>query len=221
MPASSNAGSVLRSIFARDKAPWTFIAIAFAAVLVQLNAGWRSELLYDRSAIAAGEWWRIWSAQLVHFGWPHFVADAGLFIVLGRLLDWRHPWLTRFAIVFMPLVIAATLYWLDPSMNRYGGLSAVNLGLLIFLACQGWQKNWIDWFWPSVLAIYLAEIVLESTVGSGHGGGMIRFDDPSIHVATAAHVAAAIFGVLLWGWTNLARKGNEARVSQKTVAAKE
>ena len=83
-------------------------------------------------------------------------------------------------------------------MIRYGGLSAVNLGFLVFLACQGWQKNWFDWFWPAVLAIYVGEVVLEATVGHGHGGGMIQFDDPSIHVATDAHIASAVFGVALW-----------------------
>jgi len=202
--------SYVRSIFARDRIPWAFLVVGIAAILVQLNGAWRNGLVYDRNAISAGEWWRIWTGQLVHFGWPHFVADAGLFVILGRLLEWQHPWLTRFAIVLMPVVIAGTLYWLDPAMIRYGGLSALNLGLLIFLACQGWQKNWIDWFWPSVLAIYVAEIVLESTVGGGHGGGMIRFDDPSIHVATIAHIAAAIFGVLLWGWANLTRPASAA-----------
>jgi membrane associated rhomboid family serine protease len=27
---------------------------------------------------------------------------------------------------------------------------------------------------------------------------MIQFDDPSIHVATDAHIASAVFGVGLW-----------------------
>ncbi|HEX3729438.1 MAG TPA: hypothetical protein VHV47_06510 [Opitutaceae bacterium] len=77
-------------------------------------------------------------------------------------------------------------------------MSAVNLGLLVFLACLGWQKNWVDWFWPAVLAIYVGEIVLESVYRGGRGGGMIAFDDPTVQVATAAHIPGAVFGVLLW-----------------------
>jgi rhomboid family GlyGly-CTERM serine protease len=171
--------------------------VEIAAIVIQLHPGWRAALIYDRGAIANGEWWRIWTGHLVHFGWPHFIADAGLFIILGRLVEWEYPWLTRFALVAMPAVIAGTLYWLDPGMTRYAGLSAVNLGFLVFLACKGWQKNWVDWFWPAVLAIYGAEIILEATWGHGHGGGMIQFDDGSIRVATVAHVPGAIFGVLL------------------------
>ena len=121
-------------------------------------------------------------------------------MILGRLIEWRHPWLARFSLVAMPVVIIAAVFWFDPSMERYGGLSAVNLGFLIFLACNGWQRNWFDWFWPAVLAIYVGEVVLETIVGHGTGGGMIRFDDPSIRVATTAHVASAGFGVLMWLW---------------------
>jgi len=199
------------SRFALNKIPWTFLIVSLASLAVQigcvLHGSWRDLLVYDRGAIAHGEWWRIWTGHLVHFGWPHFIADAGLFFILGWLLEPPHPALSRFALVVMPVVISGSLFFFDPAMTRYGGLSAVNLGLLVFLACDGWRKNWVDWFWPSVLAIYLAEIVLETTYGRGHGGGMIRFDDPAVQVATAAHIPGAIFGVLLSFGTRRHRTG--------------
>jgi rhomboid family GlyGly-CTERM serine protease len=190
--------SLLRQILAVKKLPWMFLAIALAAAIIQLNGAWRDLLVYNRGAITHGEWWRIWTGHLIHFGWPHFIADVGLFVILGRLLEWQHPWLSRIAIVSMPAVISAAVYWFDPAMTRYGGLSALNVGLLLFLACQGWQRSWIDWFWPVVLAIYLGEIVLEATKGHGHGGGMIQFDEPSVRVATVAHIAGSLWGVLAW-----------------------
>lgn len=190
--------SLLRQIFAVEKLPWAFLTVALAATIVQLNGAWRGGLVYDRNAIALGEWWRIWTGHLIHFGWPHFIADVGLFVILGRLLEWQHPWLSRFAIISLPVVISASVYWFDPAMTRYGGLSAVNIGLLIFLACKGWQKSWVDWFWPAVLVIYVGEIILEATKGHGHGGGMIQFDDPSVRVATIAHIGGSLFGVLAW-----------------------
>jgi len=190
--------SLFRQIFAIERIPWVFLGVALAATIIQLHGGWRDSLIFDRNAIAHGEWWRIWSGHLIHFGWPHFVADAGLFLILGRLLEWEHPRLTWFALLTMPVVISASVYWFDPGMVRYGGLSAVNVGLLLFLACQGWQKSWVDWFWPAVLVIYVGELILEATKGHGHGGGMIQFDDPSVHVATIAHIAGSAFGVSAW-----------------------
>lgn len=198
---------MVRKIFARDQLPWVFLAVGAAASIIQLHPAWRGALIYDRAAVARGEWWRIWTGHLVHFGWPHFVADTGLFLILGRLLERPYPFLSRFALAVMPAVISLSLYWFDPGMPRYGGLSAVNLGLLVFLACLGWQKNWVDWFWPAVLAIYVGEIVLESLYRGGRGGGMIAFDDPTVQVATAAHIPGAVFGVLLWAAASWRRRG--------------
>jgi rhomboid family GlyGly-CTERM serine protease len=177
--------------------PWIFLALATLALGIQLDPAWRDQLLYDRGAITQGEWWRIWTGHLVHFGWPHFVADAGLFLILGWLLDSRHPWFSRLGLAVMPAFISAILYWFDPGMNRYGGLSAVNLGLLLYLALQGWRRDWADWFWPAVLLVYVGEVVFEIAKG-GRGGGLIEFDDPGVRVATSAHLASAAYALLAW-----------------------
>lgn len=151
-------------------------------------------MLYQRDALAAGEWWRIWTGHLVHFGWPHFFADTGLLLILGIFLEEKHRAFSYLALVALPAFISACLWWLDLSMQRYGGLSALDLGLLLYLVCQGWQRNWIDWFWPAVLAIYAGEIVFEILQG-GTGGGMIRFDEPGVKVATSAHLAATAYAL--------------------------
>lgn len=179
------------------RVPGMFLVVAVAALVIQLNPAWRSGLLYERTALAEGELWRIWTGHLVHFGWPHFLTDTGLWLILGWLLEARHPLFSRVALVVLPAFVSAVLWWFDPEMGRYGGLSAINLGLLLFLALQGWRRNWADWFWPAVLAIYLGEVVLEIVQG-GHGGGMIRFDDPAIRVATSAHLASAGYALLAW-----------------------
>jgi rhomboid family GlyGly-CTERM serine protease len=190
--------SSIKEIFEPKKIPWVFLAITLAAVVVQLDPGSQSSLIYDRTAVAQGEIWRLWTGHLVHFGWPHFIADAGLFLILGRLLERQHPVACYVSLIGMPLAIALAMYWGDPAMIRYGGLSAVNFGLLVFLALQGWQRNWIDWFWPVVFSIYVLEIVVEAKSRHGTGGGMIQFNDPSVRVATMAHVGGAIFGASVW-----------------------
>jgi rhomboid family GlyGly-CTERM serine protease len=195
--AESAHGS-LKEIFDPEKIPWVFLVVTLAAIVVQLDPGSHARLIYDRTAVAQGEIWRLWTGHLVHFGWPHFIADAGLFLILGRLLERQHPVACYVSLIGMPLAIAVAMYWGDPNMVRYGGLSAVNFGLLVFLALQGWQRNWIDWFWPAVFSIYVLEIVVEAKSRHGTGGGMIQFSDPSVRVATMAHVGGAIFGAILW-----------------------
>jgi rhomboid family GlyGly-CTERM serine protease len=191
MKFGGNAGAWGRRV------PWLYLALFVVALVVQLHPCWRGALIYDRAALGRGEFWRAWTGHWVHFGWPHFVADGGLFLIMGWLLERSHPWFSRLALVCMPPFIALALYWFDPGMERYAGLSALNLGLLLFQALQGWRRDWRDWFWPAVLVIYAGEVIFEIMSG-GTGGGMIKFDDPGVHVATSAHVASAVYAVAVW-----------------------
>lgn len=187
----------LRKQLPDDRPPWVFSSVFAVTFVIELFPGWRGSLVYERAAVGQGQWWRLWTGHLVHFGWPHFVADGGLLFILGWLLERRHRVFSYLALVLMPPFIGGALYWFDPGMQVYGGLSAVNLGMLLFVAAQGWRRNWTDWFWPAVLAIYVGEVILEIARG-GRGGGMIRFDDATIHVATSAHIAAAVYALGAW-----------------------
>jgi len=159
-------------------------------------------LIYDRVGLAGGEIWRAWTGHLVHFGWPHLVVDAGLLAILGWTGERHYPAFTRWGLLLMPPFVSAAIYWFDPEMARYGGLSALNLGLLLYVAAQGWRRDWTDWFWPAVIAAYVGELVYEYLRG-GHGGGAIRFDDASIRVATGAHLASAAYALLALAFARL------------------
>ena len=192
--------------------PWLVAGIALASVVIQLVPSLRSTLLYDRVALSQGQVWRLWTGHLVHFGWPHLVVDAGLLLIVGWFAERLYPVFTRCALLLMPAFISGCLYWLDPAMLRYGGLSAVNLGLLLYVAAQGWQRDWTDWFWPAVIAAYVGELALEYFRG-GHGGGAIRFDDATVRVATSAHVASAVYALLALAVARWRAAANRPRVA--------
>jgi rhomboid family GlyGly-CTERM serine protease len=175
--------------------PRSFLVVCLVSFAIQLIPAARSALIYERQAIVSGEIWRLWTGHLCHFGWSHCLADTGLLLALGYIVGRGRPvlcWLFLFA---QPLVISAGVFVVEPSMLRYAGLSGVDLGLLVFIACQGWRRSWSDWFWPAVLLVYVGEVVLETCSSAGTGGGMIRFDEPGVNVATSAHVIAAVFAL--------------------------
>lgn len=178
--------------------PWTFLAVAAAALLFQMMPGMRETFVYDRAALSSGDWWRIWTGHLVHFGWPHWLVDTGLWLILGWVMHTRHPHFIRLAMLLMPPCISAAIFWVEPDMLRYGGLSAINLGLLLYLALQGWRRQWTDWFWPAVIVIYVGEFIFE-LLQDGSGGGLIRFDEAGIRIATGAHLAGATYALLALG----------------------
>lgn len=201
--------------------PWFFTAVGAAALVIQFAPGWRETLIYHRAGVAGGEWWRIWTGHLVHFGWPHFIADVGLLMILGWTLGKQFRTASWLALTVQPLFITAIIYWMDPLMTRYAGLSAVNLGLLLLLAIRGWQGNWRDWFWPAIIVIYVAELIQEIVRG-GQGGGFIQFDDPTVKVATSAHLAAAAYALLAWGLARLIeRKRRVAPAAAPSAGAAE
>ena len=188
--------------------PPLVLLVALASLVIQFFPAWRSTLLYDRAAIAQGEIWRIWTGHLVHFGWAHLLVDAGLLLIVGWIAANQHPRFMRLALGLMPAFISASMYWLEPGLARYGGLSAFNLGVLLYLAAQGWRRDWTDWFWPAVIAIYIGEMVYEHYRG-GQGGGAIRFDDPGVSVATGAHLAAAGYVLLVLGVMRFGASGRK------------
>ncbi len=184
--------------------PWLCLAICALTLCLQLVPGSRAWFVYDRTAVAGGDWWRLWTGHLVHFGWLHWLADTVLWLALGWVLHARHRHFYLLGLGFMPLFISGVIFWAEPGLLRYGGLSAVNFGLLLYLALQGWRRQWTDWFWPAVLAVYVAEVVFE-LLQDGRGGGLIRFDEPGIRIATGAHLAGAAYALLAAGWTWLRR----------------
>jgi hypothetical protein len=122
-----------------------------------------------------------------------------LWLIIGWAVERAHPAMARLGVVFMPLAVTGAVYLFDQEMMRYAGLSGLNVGFLIFLALCGWQRSWRDWFWPAVLAIHVLELVFEANWGHG----MIQFDDPTVRVATIAHLGGLAYGAAMWGWWNL------------------
>jgi len=200
--------ALLKEIFDPRHFPWVYLVLGLVGGVFVFCPGLRAAFVYNRAAIAQGELWRVWTGHLVHFGWTHYLADGSLFVVIGWALERSNPLCGKISLILLPMAVSASLFWFDPSMNVYGGLSGVNVGLLVFLACRGWQRNWFDWFWPAILGIHVMEVILEIR-NHGTGGGAIRFDDPSIHVATVAHIGGVIYGVATWGV--LARRAQAAK----------
>src|SRR4051812_37737498 len=64
------------------------VALACAALLFAPSE-LTEALAYQRTAILHGQWWRLWSAHLVHFSARHALLDGAVLALLGMVLEAR------------------------------------------------------------------------------------------------------------------------------------
>jgi membrane associated rhomboid family serine protease len=115
------------------------IAVGITQILMKdasIDAG-----AVSREAVAAGEWWRLFTAPMLHGGILHFWMNYGALESLGRTVE------TRAVRAYVPLVFLAAalvgglcsiLLPPDaPSVGASGGL----MGMFGFLAVMAWRRK--------------------------------------------------------------------------------
>ena len=118
----------------RSRAVWLPPLVLMALILLLGLGGepLRSALRYDSAAIAAGEWWRMLTGNLVHLGWWHlFLNEMGLLVLVllcPEELHWS-VWVRR--VLLLSLGMSAGLYFFVPGTRWYVGMSGVIHGLFL------------------------------------------------------------------------------------------
>ncbi|WP_370980477.1 rhombosortase [Agaribacterium sp. ZY112] len=117
----------------------------FIVVLVVFVAGvFHQELnpwfSWDRQAIDAGQWWRLLSANLMHLNVNHMLMNLSVYVLAAILFQASAGWKQWYAsIVLIGLGVGLGLYWFDPNLVNYVGLSGLLYGLIaqqLLLQCR-------------------------------------------------------------------------------------
>lgn len=140
-------------------------------------------------SLAAGQWWRLITPVLVHFGVLHLAMNSLWFWELGRRIEWRQGSLMLLALTLLFGLVSNCAQYLFGGPAIFGGLSGVLYGLLghcwLFqrLAPNSWYR-----LPPGVLAMMLIWLlVCLSGLIDALGLGQI---------ANAAHVGGLLIGCL-------------------------
>ena len=118
----------------RSAAVWAPpLAVMLLILLLGLGGeGAREALRFEREAIAAGEWWRLLSCNLVHLGWWHlFLNELGLLVLLLLCPEPLSGWVWLRRLVLIGLGMGAGLYFFVPSTQWYVGMSGLIHGLFL------------------------------------------------------------------------------------------
>jgi len=175
-------------------AAWPLWAVILVCVLLAAGGNdLRLMLRYDRGAVAAGQWWRLFTGNFVHLGWIHVGLDLSglvlLWLLVGEhLRGWR--WLA--ATVAGAWAVGLGLWWAWPQVTWYVGISGVAhtywaAGALLLIAVRAWE-GWV------LILMLAGKLAWEQASGGGLPTSAALLHEP---VLTAAHLIGAIAGVVV------------------------
>jgi len=175
----------------RFKLPWRSLLLVTAAIAAYLVLGAApGDWVFDRVAIARGDWWRLITGHWVHSDLTHAVWDISALLLLGVLFEARLQWRLPMVLLLTSLGVDAWLWWGDPALSHYCGLSGILNGLLIV----GLVHLWRDTRHPVVLLTALGAILkIFVEINMGHSL-VTQTAWPSVPVA---HAAGYLSGLVL------------------------
>jgi rhomboid family GlyGly-CTERM serine protease len=171
-------------------------AVTGTALLVFLVPSLSGRLIYDRTEIAQGEVWRLFTGSLVHFSPSHLFFNLLVFGVVGWAISNRgYPGFRVFCILSAGL-IGTTLYALRPDLAQYGGLSGVACGAVVYLALYGLAERGA---WKAlcagVLLVTACKILLEYRLGHFL---FVNSADPAFVSAPLSHAVGSLTAVMVF-----------------------
>jgi rhomboid family GlyGly-CTERM serine protease len=144
---------------------------------------------YSRSAIMAGEYWRIVTCHLVHTGWRHlFLNSIGLVLIFGLFAHLYSPWVWFAGVLSCMIGISLSFLVFCPTLAWYMGLSGVLHGLLL-MGLIGEIKNGNKFYYFGLLAI-IGKLAMEYFAGPADLASQFG----KAFVISPAHFSGAIIG---------------------------
>jgi rhomboid family GlyGly-CTERM serine protease len=167
---------------------WLLLIVALLDAVLCLGDSATLGLQYDRAAIAAGGWWRLLTAHVVHLDLHHLLLNELGLVLIWALFAGDYDGVDWLIIVLSgALAISSGLWWLSPAVGWYVGASGIlhsimGAGVARHLAARAWDR-WI------LLAAGLFKLGLEQYQHyRGNGAALVVVD---------AHVYGAAAGFLV------------------------
>lgn len=175
-----------------------FILLLLAVLLFALPDPLQQLLAYQRHNLADGELWRLLTGHMLHSNGYHLLLNGGGLLVIMLLhAGYQRQLALLWQLLFNACVIGCLLYWFQPDMQRYVGLSGVLHGLLFFGALLDIKTGKTGGILLT-LGI-LAKIAYEQYQGPDATLGQLI----DATVAINAHLYGVLSGALLFGFVCL------------------
>lgn len=157
-----------------------------------------SLLSLDPTKVSAGEFWRLLTANLVHFGWVHTLMNAAA-LLLCALAFFTDYSIKKFSLLLFwcCACVGIGIYLLNPEYSPYAGLSGAIHGLI----ATGLLLTHAYPLWIRVIALGLVVAKLVQENSAGYEATDLQALLP-VAVAVESHlygaVAGLVFAVIAW-----------------------
>jgi rhomboid family GlyGly-CTERM serine protease len=170
-----------------------YILLLVIVVVLTLFEPMSSEwLMFDRSAIDDGQFWRLVSAHFVHLSPMHMLGNA-MGVVLLAYIAGRHlnNLLGLLLLTWCVLVVGIGLYFYANYLQRYVGLSGVLHGLLLV-------APFISQFYSRRIATYFLVVIVAKVMWeqSPFYDDMAMLDMIGGRVEANAHLLGVVAGII-------------------------
>jgi len=173
--------------------PAIVFALALSALIFDVQIS--DLLIYNRSLITAGEYWRIISGHFFHSNANHFLLNVAAVALLWALHGQYYSY-KNYLLVFLTSAIVCSLgiYWFSVNIELYVGLSGVLHGFFVWGALMDIKHKEKTGYLLLIGA--MAKIIHEQIYGASADVEILI----GAIVATDAHLYGAIGGILAFIW---------------------
>jgi len=143
------------------RVPW--LTLFFAGMVIGIYALGKNAFnifVFDRSAIANGEFWRVFTGHIVHYNFDHLFWDVLAFIILGAVVELNDRRQLGPSFLISSLGVSFWLYYYEPMIVTYCGLSGALNGLLVTASMIQWNKT-ESWMYLFVMLSTIGKICYE------------------------------------------------------------
>ncbi|MCP4899914.1 MAG: rhombosortase [bacterium] len=181
---------------------WLSLLLSLVAAALFLTPRLSAGLAFERSPIGGGELWRLVAGHWVHFTFEHLFWSLLVFAVLGVLWEKAgQRWGFLACVVCSAVLISAALWWLQPQLTSYRGLSGIDCALVTAMAVQALRQALASGRRELAIALALAILAYFAKVAFefATGGKVFVSDAAPFEPVPLAHLIGGLWGITQ-GW---------------------
>ena len=185
--------------FSQFFAPCVVAIISILLFLLEPTSS--DNLAFQRDSIVAGEIWRLITGNLIHTNANHLFLNLAGVILLWAIHGYYYSVSNYFFMfLFYSIIVTTFIYFFNPEMLWYAGLSGVLHGFLVWGAFQDIRQK-VSFGWLLMIAVWL-KVIYEQIFGQDPD--LANFIDAN--VAVDSHLYGALAGIAIVAFTLLKNK---------------